>query len=391
LFGLDYLTAVTLFFVISGFTLVHVYDTPGPKHPLDSWAEQKVFFWKRIARLAPIYYFSLFADFVPFIVYRDQRSIILSVPLSLLCLQSLVIDGTGWNSPVWTVSAFAFCYLFFPCILARSRLLSPRQLMWRIAWSSFASWASFLVVGLLCGQYGLLHAFAVFRLPHFLVGVFAGLCARKAPLPCPSRIAEACTLVLLVDQVLSAALGTGDPSFCAFYGILAEFALPPVFALWVAALSSPACASPTCALLCWRPTRLLGALSYSLFCLHQPLIEWCCWAAAGRGVSRDAVPAITSHGMLFFFSLPAWALLPVLAYCVAAAAAAHRLLEAPARRRLAGRLPPVVRPARRQDPSDPAELASGTTPLMSPSAAAAESDPTVGGPEPALQPPAPQF
>ncbi|KAJ3044310.1 hypothetical protein HDV00_002630 [Rhizophlyctis rosea] len=68
---IENLSAVSLFFVISGFTLVAVYDkdTPDGKPPLVDWAARKSFFIKRVARLAPIYYLALLIGIGPFVVY----------------------------------------------------------------------------------------------------------------------------------------------------------------------------------------------------------------------------------------------------------------------------------------------------------------------------------
>jgi peptidoglycan/LPS O-acetylase OafA/YrhL len=65
---LQFLSAVTLFFVISGFTLTVVYGDAGA---LSSRDARRSFLWKRFARLGPIYYLSLLVA-LPQLLVRDD-------------------------------------------------------------------------------------------------------------------------------------------------------------------------------------------------------------------------------------------------------------------------------------------------------------------------------
>lgn len=92
-FGLEYLSAVTLFFVISGFCLVCVYDkSDAPDHdgtaPLGNAADRRKFWRRRIGRLAPLYYLGMLLAVPQLIIYQDKFSIIASAVLSPLWLQA---------------------------------------------------------------------------------------------------------------------------------------------------------------------------------------------------------------------------------------------------------------------------------------------------------------
>jgi peptidoglycan/LPS O-acetylase OafA/YrhL len=272
--------------------------------------------------------------------------------MSLFWLQSITLIGFAWDGPLWTVSAFAVCYLIFPFALGRSRDLSPSQLCWRLGWCTLASWATYGVVGIALQQIEIIRLLAIFRIPHFLTGMYAGLLAKRSPPSRPTLTAEICSVLLLGNLVVCAVVGSGNGGAWLFHARLAEFLLPPLHALWLAALAHPDCTGPTRAFLSRPPRRALGRISYSLYCLHFPLISWCCWALAGQGVSRAAVPSLYLNGNSFYFFLPAWAAGPVLAVCAAAAAAAYYLVEEPARRRMTGR-------CAGQQPTGPAQCKAG--------------------------------
>eukprot|EP00957_Ditylum_brightwellii_P058187 4412510-Ditylum_brightwellii.AAC.1 len=59
--GLEYLQAVSLFFLLSGIPLVRLYSTP---KKFNDWAGTVDFWRKRAARLAPMYYLTLVLNLV---------------------------------------------------------------------------------------------------------------------------------------------------------------------------------------------------------------------------------------------------------------------------------------------------------------------------------------
>jgi peptidoglycan/LPS O-acetylase OafA/YrhL len=366
-FGLEFLTAVSLFFVISGFTLITVYDRPvtdTSPAALSTWPDKKDFFWKRTARLAPVYYLGLIIAIAPLICYTSSDFIAVSIPVALVMFQSLALVGFFWNGPLWTVGAFVLCYLCFPSALARTRNKSTRWLWWGIGWMTLISWTITAILSAV-GLFDVLHVFGPLRVPQFLVGVFAGLIAKRSPPPRPTLTAELCTAILLANLIVCAALGTHNNKYLIPHQHIAEFALLPVIALWILALAHPDCRGPTRAVLCTLPFRFLGDISYCLYCLHFPVISWCAWAVAGRGVSAAAVPSLD---IFYFFCFPVWAVIPLLAVCVLVATLAFYLVEEPARRWMTGR-----KKGRQQAARPSAAAATGTA------AAGATVEPGGGG------------
>ena len=107
--------ALGTFFAISGFVLGYAY--------LDgSWSSRKTirYFAARIARISPLYYFSLLI-LAP-IIYRQLRVADLGSTLDragilfdyLLLLQGWLRLPVDWNTPAWSLSCELFFYSCFP-------------------------------------------------------------------------------------------------------------------------------------------------------------------------------------------------------------------------------------------------------------------------------------
>jgi peptidoglycan/LPS O-acetylase OafA/YrhL len=89
----DYLTAVTIFFLLSGVALVQGYHSK----ELTSKHARNQFWLKRVARIAPMYYFALLLSIAPFWIYvHDTTTRVLSIIFSLLFIQSLTLIGNEW-------------------------------------------------------------------------------------------------------------------------------------------------------------------------------------------------------------------------------------------------------------------------------------------------------
>ena len=210
--GLEFISSVTIFFILSGYTLVRVYENDSPVNstlPLSTWPQRKEFFIKRIARLAPVYYLGLAVATWPLIQYIESDKIKISVPISLFWLQSVTIVGNEWNAPLWQVSALACFYLLFPALLQRLRLLSTRRLLQACAACSLlsATLPAFFLLLLSPDLLLILHVWAPFRLPQFILGVCAGLVTQRATIPQPAVVAEAGTLLLLSSAAGDSAAG----------------------------------------------------------------------------------------------------------------------------------------------------------------------------------------
>lgn len=329
---IDFFTQVTLFIIASGFLFGVLYQEPPALLP---------FLKRRLARVGPMYYAALALNAIPFLSIYSQRSIERGVPISLLGLQSVaILDGNDWVPPLWTVSAFVGCYAVMPAML---RAVLP----WRSSSLKLAVAAASLLSAALATLYmevggpskgWELHVLVYYRLPQFFAGLCTGVLARRAAGAADGRKrGGSSTLLAEAMSLLLAALFLAIPLLCFQEGrdipfqhrlmFYAEFLILPVHCAWLYALSQPDCGGLTRAVLSSRPVQWLGEISYSIYCLHWPLMVWAVWAVQGWGTPLQ-------HGLLPYF--PAWAVLPLLGMVVAVSAVAHSWLEQPARAKLKG-------------------------------------------------------
>lgn len=73
-FGLEFLSPVSLFFIISGFTFTVIYGGDKASQALLTRAGFVAFIWKRVARLAPVYYTGLAIGIAPLILYQSYSA-----------------------------------------------------------------------------------------------------------------------------------------------------------------------------------------------------------------------------------------------------------------------------------------------------------------------------
>jgi peptidoglycan/LPS O-acetylase OafA/YrhL len=150
-------------------------------------------------------------------------------------------------------------------------------------------------------------------------------------------MAEFCMVALVVNFILcallvqSAPISNAIPLATGKYMFYAEYLLSPVLFMWILALTNPDSSGVTKWLLSSWPCRQLGKVSYSMYCLHFPLLNWIAWAAAGKGLTADSVPIQQNFGW-YYFEL--WAAVPVLLIVLALSSLAYWLVESRARRAL---------------------------------------------------------
>jgi peptidoglycan/LPS O-acetylase OafA/YrhL len=144
-------SGVTLFFILSGFLLFLPYSQAILLQK--NWPEAKIFYLRRVLRIIPLYYFSLFI----FIVFRNDyllkpHNLINIVPFLTLTMnfsQSQPIDG-----PYWTLAVEFQYYLLLPLIAlgiyGLSRLVRPEQRLWVVV----ASLLAMVVWGLATRRWG---------------------------------------------------------------------------------------------------------------------------------------------------------------------------------------------------------------------------------------------
>ncbi|HYW12834.1 MAG TPA: acyltransferase [Longimicrobium sp.] len=257
-------TSTSLFFILSGFVLAYAYTTAegGLRVPA------RVFWRRRFARLYPLAVLTQLAV-IPFVWHRypaEER-----VPRATAALTGV----QGWfpriadsfNSPGWSLSVLAFCYLLFPVLAWALRGWSARRLAWALA----ATWAASLlpITAALLGGAGeywrsAVHHHPLSRFPEFVFGVvlarlFVTLPSVQVPRGTVGAVVAllAAALVLLPD---------------AAYPLAHNGLLAPLHGLLIVALAAGG--GVLARGLAAPPLRAMGRASFAVFLLHVPVYSW---------------------------------------------------------------------------------------------------------------------
>lgn len=297
-------SAVTLFFMLSGFILMFVYGR------FEDRAAITRFLVARIARIYPMFAISLLIDLPRLALFRIAKyglvvglsysGVTLAAQLSLL--QSWYPPIGALNYPSWSVSTEFFFYFSFPLLLP---LVARMRSIGAIAAAMVALWAMLMATAILLDDQishgvGDLWRNPVLRLPEFMLGMFlTSLIVRDRRV-----IATPTTLMLpALASIGGVALFIDDLD-----GRILEVLLLPGFALLITVLAS---ASGVLARVTQhRAAIVLGDASYALYLLHAPC-----------GVFYDALGG---------FDLPG-GYLGYLALIITASIAAHLWIERPMR------------------------------------------------------------
>jgi peptidoglycan/LPS O-acetylase OafA/YrhL len=137
---------------------------------------------------------------------------------------------------------------------------------------------------------------------------------------------------MLINFILCATLTVGNPELYIAYMVVIEFSIPAIQAVWIMGLAgNNTRLLGSIRLLQSGPLQLLGRYSYSLYCLHWPILNWCAWLMAGRGITREAVPLVDPKASLWLYHDNGWIALPLLFVCTIIAAFAYHFVEKPSR------------------------------------------------------------
>jgi len=271
--------AVDLFFCLSGFMLSLVYQAGG-----DHKLRLRKYFVARAARIYPLYLLML--AFCWWLTVRHLGSSgIYPEPLymadtirNLLMVNSwpLIGSGSNWDSPAWSLSVDAFCYvILFPILFAVSPFMSRRANSFRLAllaalgFSGFMAFALFWDVQILVARLYNAASPIAYWIPivrgftMFTSGwLIHGLWRTRGPIAVAAGEASS-ALALSVLLVLAAAWFGVVPKSCLL------LLVPPLvlgLAINGGSLPSRMLASP--------PIHFLGEISYALYLLHEPLQEF---------------------------------------------------------------------------------------------------------------------
>ncbi len=321
---------VELFFVLSGFILSHVYAEARAAGRFRYGA----FIWARVARIYPLHLLTtlamgalaLAAAAAGVAVEHDVANPA-ALPANLLLVHAWGLLPSGsWNHPSWSVSAEWAAYLAFPLFAAGAARLRGRPAL-GLALGLAALFAVYAGFERLAGfpltrattHWGWLRIAPPFLYGGLLHGAWrdgAGPQGRAAPLA---------ALLFVAMMGASATLGAPDAvTVAAAGGLILSLA-------GMAASGSRALASPAWV---W-----LGEVSFALYMVKTPTE-----VALGNVLKRLSGTADGS-------AWPLWAWLALVAGAVLAAAAAHHLVERPAR--VALRRLGELRPARPREEAAP--------------------------------------
>ena len=295
---------VTLFFVLSGFILSHVYAGP---------FALRDFYRARFARIYPLYALALL------LCVWTGGSPWIHEPLSAWLRSPLFLQAwwpqysLEWNFPAWSLSCEAFFYLTFPLFARRFRETSPKTLLGIIAllWvvSCLPSIAYLWIQpdGPISVTYQtpsvwlqLLKYHPLVRLPEFMVGILLARLRTRIPTFSLAGTGAALSLAVIVGVLVQ--------SYRLPLVLLHNSLLLPAFSLLIFSLSYPSWAAR---LLSARWLTFLGESSYGLYILQSP--AWAIVTVAAVGLN---------------YRTGVWMLLPVIGLAVVCYVAVER----PARR-----------------------------------------------------------
>jgi len=323
--------AVDLFFVLSGFIMMHVH---GEEFRSFSIERARRFIGLRFIRVYPAHAVVLLLHVPLFFVavalgmgVNHDAFSARSFVLSVFMLNGWGFPGsTGWNVPSWSVSSEWFAYLMFPVLAL---------LVWRVQRRRTAALVMIAILGTVTLIGGSYSNWKQFMLPEW------GTLVRVT-----SEFALGCLTYNFYHQPIGRRLAEGMAQ-AGFAGLLAVsiFAVSPVynaltlvfFVLLVMGLSQAD--GPFARLLRTRPVIYLGRISYSVYIVHSLVL-----AVYARIIGR-----IAGGGAVVEFAIVAM----YAAFVILASHLLYTLVEDPARRWLRG--PLVDRPARTPPPAAEAE------------------------------------
>lgn len=299
---------VELFFVLSGFILCHVYLPSAERGAFN----YKGFLWARIARVYPLHLATLIgvgalAVAATVAGFGIDKAILSwqSLPANLLMLHAWgLAPEAGWNHPSWSISAEWFAYLTFPLFAFAALKLKSRPLV-AVGAASALLVGLYLTFPLLAGHplTEATIAWGALRIvPCFALGCAAYL-LWKADVLRQKAAAAGLSAGLIAAVAAMAALGAHDAPIVLLFGALM---------VSLASLTSTGSTLGTSRLGVW-----LGEISYAVYMVCVP------W----KLLFVNGASKLFNTGDV----LPPWLWAVFILSVIPLAAAAHHLIERPAR------------------------------------------------------------
>ncbi len=240
---------VDLFFLLSGFVIMHVYGQALAYDCRRHWQE---FAAMRFARIYPLFALSTLAVVITHALTALPLPYV-SLSHVTLALQPLLLqvwaDGLTWNYPAWSISTEAMAYVgFIFCARPVLRGSHPRALAAIcVAVLAAITWAHYGRLNVFSGYQCVLRTLAEFSLGALLYRVYAA----------GRRLSGTVLGATAVALLALAALTGWDPFVVGAFACLIHYATDPK--TWIARLLDS------------RVPLTLGAWSYSIYLLHAPV------------------------------------------------------------------------------------------------------------------------
>uniref|UniRef100_A0A6U3NN02 Acyltransferase 3 domain-containing protein n=1 Tax=Ditylum brightwellii TaxID=49249 RepID=A0A6U3NN02_9STRA len=387
--GLEFLQAVSLFFLLSGIPLSRLYSsrTTGK---LETWKGCHHFWLKRFARLAPIYYLTLILNFVILFIICEQMDLLAAttsfVGCAILMQSWFPVSLINVGGVLWQVAVFAFGYLLFPFLSGRiyhwtdASLYGGILTTWLLSaalWYGFNQWIDPKGFG-----WWVWHVHCISRLPHFVAGVLLGevLERKRGGGNINHRLFGSLTDTLSFLLLLTAIQA---PIVQWYYGleirssisIGLEAWLLPIHALWLAGIvlaynqeeeELERCSCWTRRVLSFPLLLALGDVSLVLYCIHLVILflYTSTYAYLTTGDARIA-PSIVDYTLRV--QTPWWHAPIHWILVISASFAVSKWFEAPLRKRIvatstqnARTVPPPPTTIASAAPSEKTALVSST-------------------------------
>lgn len=274
-------SAVSLFFVLSGFVLAYKYN----KNILLEKGVRS-FYMARFARIYPVALFGLFlSSFVTlYLLIGDNNYLFLSwYAIKENFAKSLVASfiaqlffltawfpfsaiNQPWNGPMWSVSCEAFFYAIFPWLVGklRSRSLLFVGCVVFVCWLVQGIWILFVENnfsinrrGFIVSQFPLTHLF------EFIIGIYSALIFDYLKIKNKSINIKLGWIFVVFSLLFLLFLGLVQPIRPSYY------LQSPLFALLILGLSLTD--GSRFGILSARPIVFMGQSSFSLYVIHIPL------------------------------------------------------------------------------------------------------------------------
>ena len=357
--------AVLMFLIMSGFVMTVGYAGKGPadggccgtccrgyggRFAVEFWA-------RRVARIGPVYWLSMLL-YLPCawneLSYFDDHTARFIALLGALLTTAIFTQtwflsigfGLFWcasiNGPLWTIVSQFFFYFMFPMLIDRmfttrsTKRLCAEGAFWWLCYVALWLLAAWLYSGFLplssavSKGYLAAHIVPWNKMPAFLLGMMLGSQAvllTTAGSASPgvavrwSRAADGITLLFATYTLIQGAGSHDHPGMGFLSRQLGELLFPPLYSLWLLALTQ-APRSLSARVFCWAPFRRLGDWSFALYCLHFPMLHYYAWARFGDEY-WEARP-----------SLYGWEVLPAFTILIITSALVYNLVEKRCRLRL---------------------------------------------------------